>query len=70
LPSRFQFSGHLVKRRAADATLASLAQYGTADVSGEVRAGNIALSVQVMLDSMDRHDSQPGLMSWAWLTGK
>jgi len=34
--------------------------------ANHVQAGNIALSVQVMLgwlDSMDRRDSQPGLMS-------
>jgi len=37
LPSRFQLSGHLVKRRAAD--------------------------MLDWLDSMDRRDSQPGLMS-------
>jgi hypothetical protein len=39
---------------------------GDEQAQNHVQAGNIALAVQVMLDwldSMDRRDSQPGLMS-------
>jgi hypothetical protein len=38
-----------------------------------VQVGNIALSVQVMLDWLDsigRRDGQLGLTSWTWSTGK
>jgi hypothetical protein len=38
-----------------------------------VQAGNIALSVRVILswlDSIGRRDSQAGLTSWTWSTGK
>ena len=35
-----------------------------------VQVDSIALSVQVMLDSIGRRDGQLGLTSWTWLTGK
>jgi hypothetical protein len=58
--------GRQINTLTAARSVTARAFTGDEQAQNHVRAGNIALPVQVMLDwldSTDRHDSQPGLMS-------